>query len=144
MTIEEFIAARLAEDEQIARDAVSGADGSDWHYGTAEYADPGQGWVHNFAGVVLTSERNGEGAVGRPVGEHMARHDPARVLRQCAALRRVAELHPRGGGEGFWHCETCHDYERHDAERWPCETISTLATVWELHPDYDPSWAVDS
>lgn len=74
MTIEEFIKARLDEDEQIARESDSG-DGK-WgfderfdHVGTSDET------VHSLHH-----------------SEHIARHDPARVLRQVAAMREVMRV----------------------------------------------------
>lgn len=130
MTIEEFIAARLDEDEAAACAATRSASGADWHYGSAEYAQPGQGWVHNAGGVVLTFDREGEGAVAEPVGIHIARHDPARVLRQVAALRRLVALHRRRIEQGWGY----HSDEIVSADLGP------VAAIWSGHPDFQPEW----
>lgn len=57
----------------------------------------------------------GTGAGGDPVFVHIYRHDPARVLRRCAA--ELAML----------------------AESPACAQL--LAGTWNDHPDYDPTWA---
>ena len=89
MTITEFLLARIAEDEVVAKRAA----GSTAHR-------PGE-WSWTGGGDVV-------GAVGRPVvyedgpwtsvvecdgatGVHIARHDPARVLAECEAKRRIVE-----------------------------------------------------
>jgi hypothetical protein len=60
---------------------------------------------------------------------HIARHDPARVLRQCTAVRAViAELLRR---------EATGD----DADPSVRDLARELAAVYADHPDYDASWA---
>lgn len=57
------IRAAIDEDERIAKAAVN------WSYGAQEWADAGEpDWVH------------------------IARHDPARVLRQVAAHRKILDI----------------------------------------------------
>ena len=71
MTIEEFIEARLAEDEAAARKAAD-----------FPYDDPSDApWIamqlKTQRGIAMTSDA------------HFARHEPARALRDCAAWRGV-------------------------------------------------------
>lgn len=74
-----------------------------------------------------------------------------RVLAQCAALRRIVELHQKDpdGGE-FWGpdesidddgsaCTRC-GYPAEYAAPWPCDTLRALATIYADHPDFDPAW----
>lgn len=65
--------------------------------------------------------------------EHIARHDPARVLRQVAVLRAIVAVHSPG-------IDPC---DAHDArfETIPCETLEHLAGIWSDHPDFDPGWS---
>lgn len=69
MRIEEFIEARLAEDESAARKAA------DFPYDAPSDAPWVSMQLRVRRGVAMTSD------------EHFARHDPARVLRQVAATR---------------------------------------------------------
>ncbi|MBF6573753.1 DUF6221 family protein [Nocardia farcinica] len=69
MRIEEFIEARLAEDEAAARKAA------DFPYDAPSDAPWVSMQLRVRRGVAMTSD------------EHFARHDPARVLRQVAATR---------------------------------------------------------
>ncbi len=55
---------------------------------------------------------------------HAARHDPTRVLAECAAKRAIIE-----------------QAERSDSGWWESIYVAILAAVYADHPDYDPSWA---
>ena len=73
-------------------------------------------------------------------GEHVVRHDPARVLREVEAKRAIlAEYEPvakndgyNGGGEP--------EYAFGWAEGLGV-AVRALAAVYRDHPDYDPQWA---
>lgn len=75
--------------------------------------------------------------------DHIVRHDPARVLREVEAKRRIIERHsPHSMGE----CRTC---ERphwgvnicdHCERAAPCPDLRDLAAVYADHPDYLPEW----
>ena len=67
------------------------------------------------------------GLVSAPkeVAPHIARHDPARVLREVEAKRKIV----RDVACGFYDS----DYD---------EAVEHLAAVYSDHPDYDPDWAV--
>jgi hypothetical protein len=60
--LDQFLLARIAEDKRIAADAATAGGREEW-----------------------------DAAADRPrhVAEHVARHDPARVLAECAAKRRL-------------------------------------------------------
>ncbi|WP_027930682.1 DUF6221 family protein [Amycolatopsis thermoflava] len=57
------------------------------------------------------------------VGYHVAHHDPASVLRRCAADRKLLELHEPQGSRKY--CGECGgtDYP----VSWPCPTLQYLA-----------------
>lgn len=61
--------------------------------------------------------------------QHIARHDPARVLEQTPILRAVVELI-----EGMVSVS-----QQSEAER---SVLYPLAAVWSDHPDYRPEWAI--
>lgn len=133
MTIEEFIEARIAEDETTARAAIGqrGDEHAKWHVSGPHQAkgvesgghleniwegEP-QEWVDTLTVVY------GEGSPSDEQADHIARHDPARVLRQCAAFRVALE----------WY--------RDDDYVVMAPTIKAIAAIWSDHPDYQQEWA---
>ncbi len=70
----------------------------------------------------------------RNMAEHFARHDPARVLRQVAAHRKILELHQSTGLGGPW-CATCADADSRAGlvgSSWPCPTALLLAEAYGI------------
>lgn len=126
-----FLRARLDEDERVARAAG-------WHrwqlgimYGTVHA--PGNGKT------VAMGCREYD-------AEHIARHDPARVLRELAVKRALLAEHRREG----YGCSACWEQEPDSLARdgdemthpdWPCLLVRRLASVYENHPDYRGEWA---
>lgn len=116
MTITEFLLARIAEDESGAR-LTSGIPEALSSQAMPTVAD----WVETSA---------------------------ARVLAECEAKRRIVDLHhPWGfeysGGEGCDRCVSPDDYttaKLPDPERFPCQTLRLLASVYAGHPDYRQEW----
>ncbi|MGW3545882.1 DUF6221 family protein [Nocardia niigatensis] len=103
MRIEEFIEARVAEDERIARES----GGGEWDY------DAQWDRVNTAEDSLYTLYH----------AEHIARHDPARVLRQCAMMRIALG----------WYLD--------DDEHVMRATIRAIAAIWSDHPDYQQEWA---
>ncbi|AKJ14751.1 hypothetical protein ABB07_33240 [Streptomyces incarnatus] len=126
-----FLRARFQEEEQVARDAVAGAPGAVW------------GVMADEIEQVLTSEDGGtthtpmvQFGAEDPVKllAHVARHDPARVLRELEAKRALlAEHRTRDDGT----CATCREA---GCPRSPCTTLRLLAVLYAGHPGYDDSW----
>ncbi|MBF6374481.1 DUF6221 family protein [Nocardia farcinica] len=110
MRIEEFIEARLAEDESAARKAA------DFPYDAPSDAPWVSMQLRVRRGVAMTSD------------EHIARHDPARVLRQVAALRATLEHVERMVSPS----------QQIEAEE---DVLYPIAAIWSDHPDYQPEWA---
>ncbi|MGV9744607.1 DUF6221 family protein [Rhodococcus zopfii] len=108
MNIVEFIEARIAEDEQIARKADAAQD------------DPLYPGTKMGLWVVTDSDF----AIG-------VDYDPARVLRQCKALRdavaTVQDLLEEGWSED-------------DAAYMRIRALSSMAAIWSDHPDYQQEW----
>lgn len=92
--------------------------------------------------------------------EHIARHDPARVLAEVAAKRAIVAMHeqaeklvwdPRPAGtpvreprrEPAGYCSTCQVEDGVIHGTWPCDTLKHLATVYSEHPDFNPAWGID-
>jgi hypothetical protein len=84
---------------------------------------------------------------------HIARHDPARVLAECEAKRRLiddafVDAHII---DGEWGCGHTAEQIRSADMKHPddCDGISAandvlriLASVFRDHPDFDPAWSV--
>ncbi|WP_328678224.1 DUF6221 family protein [Streptomyces sp. NBC_00322] len=75
------------------------------------------------------------------IAQHVALHDPARVLRDVEAKRRVLARHtlgpPIGDPELPWDNRSdCH----YDGEDWPCPDILDVALPYASHPDYREQW----
>lgn len=146
-TLAEFLLARLAEDEQVAR-AASAHRGPEWcveeqpppRWGDAS---PDETVLAHGKPIAVSDSDYG----GLLIVDHIARWDPARVLAEVEAKRAIIALHPARGVQGGppyrWACRCC-DYAPTDWEGYvdyPCPTLQTLASPYASHPDYDPAWA---
>lgn len=119
MNLIEFLRARLDEDKEVAQSA---------HY-------EGQRWISEEEDVsrwpedelVHFADRKRDAA-------HIARHDPARVLREVAAKRRIIAVH-----EGHHECPS-----EDDNCGWivdsRCVTLRLLALPYADRLDYDEEW----
>ncbi|MBP2053934.1 hypothetical protein J2Z21_006936 [Streptomyces griseochromogenes] len=128
-----FLRARFQEDARVARDAVEGAPGAVW------------GVLADDIEQVLTSQDGrtthtplAQFGADDPVKllTHVARHDPARVLRDLDAGQALLDEH----GVRHGRCRTCTGRERATGHRSPCTTLRLLALPFAGHPDYDASW----
>ena len=159
MTITEFLEARIAEDEAVALAAsgstvegeigawspVSGGD--QWAVGDGDFEvevlvalrpslplppKPLSGYWGAVTG--WQDLEHADRAYVLPLAEHIARHDPARVLAECAAKRAIIEA-----------CERLED-QRLDSNDWSMDLTSEvilgpLAAVYADHADYQQEWA---
>lgn len=134
MTIVEFILARVADDEEAARFCAAGV-GARWHI-----VESGQTMIEDETGSEVIHY---DGARNQSDVDHIARHDPARVLAECAALRRIAEIHAptfedfKSGRR--WYCTEC-DPDLVGSPDEGCPTLRSLAAIWAGHESYDPEW----
>ena len=139
-----FLTARLDEDEAAAK----AAPGSEWQAFTED--DVAGASVYDEQWLLLYPQRyshdnklsNKRGATGPryiectrdELAAHIARHDPARVLREVEAKRRIlaAELD----------CETFHGncHQRDPEHPAHCPTLAALAGAYAGHPDYEEAW----
>ena len=132
-----FLAARLDEDEAAARYIE---DRSEPWRGRWEADENHRLRTYNGWTLAVPGTPDGEFAPG--VLAHITRHDPARVLREVEAGRRVIAAHPiRPIPNGT--CEACSAPDGFsylaDLEEfidWPCPTLRALAAIWRDHPDY--------
>jgi hypothetical protein len=156
MDIVEFLTARLDEDEQLAKHAAHLAreGGAHWAVGATRY-------VEDYAFVSITtappnvvevagSGFDGTGGVhGLVYAEHIARHDPARVLAEVKAKRKLVDGYPklaRRIAEIRAREPMTYSYEqpKYAGMREALEAVLiTLAAPYADHPDFDPAWRVD-
>jgi uncharacterized protein DUF6221 len=135
-----FLNARLDEDEAIAEAAGGSAPQGVW-----AQVDPDRrpGRIDCDSGYVVTYD---EGSPDDGQAAHIARHDPARALREVAAKRSILKRHvPVVAGYGPLEDQQCCAAESSDedmwyAKSWPCSTVLALAAVWNDHPGYQDEW----
>lgn len=128
-----FVLARIAEDVDVATVAIDGYGTPKWANSDDEYVYPDPPPGNSYIAVGPW-----DGGIGLPA-RHIARHDPARVLAQCAAMRKVVDLHDRA------HHQCVADDEDGPSTLWrtsanPCDTLRALASIWSDHPDYRQEW----
>ena len=157
MSITDFLLARIAEDEA----AANAANGPRWASGDGNVSEGGlyalqgegeDGWAIAWFELGTANEaEDGSRQLPRwPKMErhahensvHAARHDPARVLRECEAKRRIVDEHTfmaahesRDFGFSNGNCLTCR-------VQGPCATLLHLASVFADHPDYRQEWTL--
>jgi hypothetical protein len=135
-----FLRARLDEDEAVARATAWNA--STQIYNEWEAAPPtevdGPWRIRQKGKVFILLDCEGEEMV-----RHVARHDPARVLREVEGKRRIVER---------WATHEALDRETFEAEGEHARSLVSLrAAYWDAcrelaavhadHPDYRPEWA---
>ncbi|MCI3240266.1 DUF6221 family protein [Streptomyces spinosisporus] len=119
----QWLRAQLDEDERIAR-----AAGGTW------WAPPDlPGEVYDSGGVNIDAKLKSFAA-------HIAEHDPARVLREIDAKRRMLELHhsielPTEALDACAECEVTGAYPE-----YPCRTLRLLALPYSDRPGYREEW----
>jgi uncharacterized protein DUF6221 len=124
MTLVEFLTARLDEDEQSAHEAEDSLGKLNMAWSFQPDGDLG--------GKVLARDHYVMIPKGTTtIAQHIARHDPARILREVEAKRRIIiEHHP---------VDPC---DAHDVALGTisCDTLRLLALPYADHPDYDERW----
>ncbi|MBT2508839.1 hypothetical protein J7I98_23715 [Streptomyces sp. ISL-98] len=122
--LREWITRKIRQREDLAKRAA--------HYGHLDWPQPCTAAVDVGEGWPLTTEAG-------PIAEHISEHDPATVLRRCAADRKIlAEHAPKGDGwPSHYACEGC----GYDASYCPepitehvndCPTLLALAEGYGL------------
>jgi len=130
-TITDFLLARITEDEEVARGAISPSGYNTSPDGRWEIIEvPYEGeWPRNpDAENVVWSQS--EWAL------HASRHDPARVLAECAAKRKIIadrERIDRNASDTEW----AMGYS--DANY---SALRALAAVYSDHPGYRSEWSM--
>jgi len=131
MNLTDFLLARIAEDETVALESKSPGDGA-W---VEETRASGFGDIRASNGHAVMYDDSGN----RADRDHILRWDPARVLRECAAkrriveavvkLRQIAEIEDPFGNRGNWdQFDVVHD------------VLRVFAAVHSGHADYIKGW----
>jgi hypothetical protein len=121
--LDEFLLARIAEDKRIATDAALASGREHWTAGDL----PGSGPPHDRA------------------AEHVARHDPARMLAECTAKRRLVlacrDIRPDLKFLGARpHGLADFPLSPSDQHQLAAVTLSLLALPYADHPEYRQEW----
>lgn len=133
MTIFEFLEARLAEDEAIAN-AGAQSFSDTWTFNDGEEAARREealkggrfGANPRVDGITSGCRYNSESEM-----KHIARHDPARTLREVATKRAILVAALRLIRADVW-------WATSKAEDIAC----ALAAIYSDHPDYQKGWAL--
>lgn len=168
-TLTGFLFERIAEDEAVARAASIGSES--WRLG--EFDETVLWWPPSSPEkIAWNREHFGDEAAaaharwggqtiessGDKIAPHIARHDPARVLAECGAKRRLVALHERAiwfqpssplidratgrpiteEGTHPGGCIVCAGDD--SSASWPCDTLRVLASVYADHADYRDEW----
>lgn len=140
-TIIEFLEARIAEDEAVARAATPGP----WAVQTAEEGTTTYWGIEDVVPIGINMEWSSwESTIDTAeTAAHIARFDPARMLAECKAKRAILALHVcRCPDAGCTDCGECSGRHHADPEPFPCDTVKTLAQVYADHSDFDQAWSV--
>ena len=140
-----FLRARLDEDEQLARAATAGP----WSTMGQAVLDPTP--PSDRLGIGMAVGHAAATADYNETAAHIARHDPARVLAEVEAKRRVLSRHgaaplpPDYPNPGMPSYCAAHAYREGGATVYPvqladCPDLRDLASVYASHPDYRAEW----
>jgi hypothetical protein len=169
-----FLRARFNEDVEVARQAALAVGDTGYERGElvrepAQHGDAliadGQHWGARYHQVVREQSRGPEraGVVaeaaafgGRPVAAHIVRHDPARVLVEVEAKRRIVDMYlppgvsPHPGPCVNFEGQDPAGYDEHDScarhlaasgHRFRTDyVLRLLALPYVDHPDYREEW----
>ena len=142
MTLAEFLEARLAEDEMAAM-AVEALGPWRVELGKKIPGYPQQICGRGMDGDVLWAEtydgpEDKTGLRRSPTtAEHIARHDPTRVLAEVAAKREIVRLFAEAAVLVSRSDEDAVHMAIHLTAEAACQC---LAAVYSGHPDYDEAW----
>lgn len=126
----EFLTARLDEDEAIANLAARGGDDRDEPEWTRWEWDAYRSCVWTVStDRSLVASWPDDGSMQDADGEHIARHDPERVLVEVAAKRATIR-----------HCAHLLPYFNRAEWTLANRTLRHLAVVYSDHPDYQQAW----
>lgn len=143
--IVEFLNARFNEDEQVAQTAIDGdPDYAEWAYagemdsysGGEVYAPNSLSDSKNYPRYVTMDREGILSSVQPEQAAHIARHDPARVLREVTAKRTILNAY----NESRWDKGEGHEDYATGKERGLEAAVEAIAAVYAGHPDYRTDW----
>ena len=121
----DFLYARYDEDEQVAQKAL-GLSPRRWHL--------------SGSSIVARTESGSETVVAPTIwpqeGEHIVRHDPARVLTDLNAKRRVVDVLRGFEPNNEWDTQPDMGLRANNA----AGALRALALAYAGHPDYHSDW----
>lgn len=148
----DFMRQALDDDESMARtattvrqwEAASGTFGPTVRVGNGDLDDRGPEWSRTVNYAVWTCEDDdedcpAEAASWMAEAEHIARWDPARVLAEVEAKRRILDLHEQAVPDGHdqqgyrFACEHC-------SQTTPCPTLCLLAQPYAGRDGWREEW----
>ena len=134
MTLAQFLRARLIEEESIAFAAISDRF-QRVEDGLETVARDDGAWRATSGRVYgVTLDTYDEGGITRDQAKHIALHDPARVLREVEARRRILDDYNHLSALPEWD-------ERVRGGKPSLEgVLRSFALVHVDHPDYDQAW----
>ena len=122
----EFLRARLDEDEAAARRCAE-VYPEPWEVSDRGYMANVRSGAPEFRLVTSLGELGTPGWVSDHL-VHIARHDPARVLREVEAKRELVDYEPE-------------DWDSPDVHAWHHMALCAFAAAYADHPDYQQEWA---
>jgi hypothetical protein len=162
-SIIEFLEARIAEDEQIARAATAGP--WKWDETIDQAMDEAFLYAPDDVPVILGLGMHAPGFLecSDEDRSHIAAHDPSRVLAECAAKRAIVGKvsgwdHEYNDGDPWYSCglaagtfddepgSGCANESKHgrctcDLANRQRKLLAPLAAVYKDHLDYQQEWA---
>jgi hypothetical protein len=120
----DFLLARIAEDEAVAQAATVGP----WEVRPYWFTSNGRSWA--TVPDIVDEEIDAEDGV------HIARWDPARVLAECKAKRRIVTRYVRARALVGKHPHAA------TADAALLHVLTELALPYADHPDYRPEWRI--
>jgi hypothetical protein len=137
---DEWLRAQLDEDERAAK-AASMLSKPPW--GPRITCDPDDyvsGRIVDDRGYTVVHVE--DQTPGPAEADHIARWDPARVLRKVAADRLILDLHfPDTTRYVEPQCHECSGCGCCSVD-WPCDTVKLVALPYAAQPEYGEAWLV--
>jgi hypothetical protein len=129
MTLAEWLLAQIDADEKVAWVAGSITLDEPWGIDGEQVTGGARGWMT----IAITLCRGTDTSIA----EHIATHDPARVLAECAAKRALIELHQRE-----WGADVDHQCTTHPFSMVVCQMVRILAQPYADREGWQAEWAV--
>ncbi len=129
-----FLLARIAEDETTAREATS----SPWVVDPAgDGIRAGSPDADGYYDTAVVISDHGAYPPDEATAQHIARWDPARVLAECEAKRRIIDL----ADESVVYWATRGSDSKEEGKMWMYgDVLKLLALPYADHPDYRDEW----